>query len=68
MSEQKCRHCNGTGKYKKPNDQEKFDRLVDIEMEKAYYVNYAMAEEKAYKDVGYTINDCPYCNSAAATE
>lgn len=68
MSEQKCRHCNGTGKYKKPNDQEKFDRLVDIEMEKAYYVNYAMAEEKAYKDVGYTIIDCPYCNSAAATE
>ena len=68
MSKQKCRHCNWTGKYKKPNDQEKFDRLVDIEMEKAYYVNYAMAEEKAYKDVGYTIIDCPYCNSAAATE
>ena len=68
MNEQKCWHCNGTGKYKKPNDQEKFDRLVDIEMEKAYYVNYAMAEEKAYKYVGYTIIDCPYCNGATATE
>jgi len=38
-----------------------FDRLVDNEMEKAYFVNYAMAEEKAYKKVGYTIIDCPYC-------
>lgn len=65
MSEQKCRYCNGTGKYKKPNNMERFDRLVDIEMEKGYQVNYAMAEEKAYKNVGYMIIDCPFCNSTA---
>lgn len=49
----KCIYCNGTGKYKKPNDQEKFDNLVDCEMEKGYFVNLEMAEEKAYKAVGY---------------
>ena len=57
----KCNYCNGTGKYKEPKDKELFDKLVDNEMEKAYFVNYAMAEEKAYKEVGYTIIDCPYC-------
>ena len=56
-----CVHCRDTGKYKKPKDKEKFDRLVDTEMDKAYMVNYAMAEEKAYKEVGYDLIDCPYC-------
>ena len=37
-------------------------KIVDIEMEKAYHVNYDMAEEKAYKAVGYTVIDCPYCS------
>ena len=57
----KCNYCKDTGKYKEPKDKELFDRLVDEEMEKAYFVNYAMAEEKAYKEVGYTLIDCPYC-------
>lgn len=58
----KCHHCKDTQKYKKPNDQERFDRIVDTEMEKSYFVNYEMAEEKAYKEVGFTIIDCPYCS------
>ena len=57
----KCIHCKDTGKYKLPKDQERFDRLVDIEMDKAYFVNYEIAEKEAYKKVGYTIIDCPYC-------
>lgn len=57
-----CRFCNGTGIYKKPNDQVKFDELVEREMDKAYHVNYMMAEEKAYKQVGYTEIACPYCS------
>lgn len=57
----KCTFCEGTGKYRKPKNQEKFDELVDIEMDKAYMVNYAMAEEKAYDIVGYDIVDCPFC-------
>lgn len=63
-----CRHCKDTGKYKKPNDQKKFDSLVDTEMEKAYFVNYDMAEEKAYKEVGYTLIDCPYCQKGESDE
>lgn len=51
-----------------PKDKEKFDRLVDTEMEKAYSVNYDMAEEKAYKKVGYTLIDCPYCKTGEANE
>ena len=47
----KCPHCKDTKKYKKPNNQERFDRIVDTEMEKGYFVNYEMAEEKAYKEV-----------------
>ena len=58
-----CRYCNGTGKYKQPNNQERFDCLVDVEMDKAYFVNYNMAEEKAYEEVGYTLIDCPYCQN-----
>ena len=64
----KCRYCNGTGKYKKPNDEERFDRFVDYEMEKGYFVNYEMAEEKAYKEVGYTLIDCPYCQNSKCNE
>ena len=57
----KCNLCNGTGKYKKPNDEKEFERLVDIEMDKGYFVNLEMAQEKAYQRVGYTVIDCPYC-------
>ena len=56
-----CIYCKGTGKYKKPNDQEQFDKLVDIEMEKGYFVSIDIAEKKAFDKVGYTIIDCPYC-------
>ena len=58
----KCNLCNGTGKYKKPNDEKEFERLVDIEMDKGYFVNLEIAQEKAYQRVGYTIVDCPYCS------
>ena len=57
-----CRYCKDTGKHKQPNNAERFERLVDIEMDKAYPVNYEIAEEKAYKVVGYTVIDCPYCS------
>lgn len=57
----KCEYCNGTGIYKQPDNKEKFDELVDIEMDKGYHVNYIMAMEKAYKRVGYTEVACPFC-------
>lgn len=57
-----CRYCHGTGVYKQPNDPDKFNELIDREMDKAYYVNYVMAEEKAYNQVGFTEVACPYCS------
>ena len=47
----KCTHCKDTRKYKQPNNKERFEKLIDIEM------------EKAYKEVGFTIIDCPFCNN-----
>ena len=58
-----CRHCKDTGKYKKPDNEKQFERIIEVEMEKAYFINYDVAEEKAYKKVGYTIVECPYCKS-----
>lgn len=59
----RCIYCKGTGKYKKPLNQEKFEMIIDQEMDKSYFVNYAMAEEKAYKIIGFTLIECPFCGS-----
>lgn len=59
----KCRYCNGTGKYQQPKDIERFNHIVDTEMEKAYFVNYDTAENKAYKDVGFDLIECSYYNN-----
>lgn len=59
----KCMYCKDTGKYKQPNDKDKFDRLVEIEMDKAYFISYEMAEQKVYDRVGYTVIDCPFCET-----
>lgn len=64
----KCYFCDGTGKYRRPKDEERFEKLVDREMEKGYFVNIAMAQEKAYKEVGYDIIDCPHCQVCATEE
>ena len=58
-----CQYCNGTGKYKKPNDKEKFDSFVELEMDKAYFVSYEMAIKKAYDKIGYEEIDCPHCSN-----
>lgn len=57
----KCKYCNDTGKYKKPKNQEKFDYLCDHLTETDGFCSPSMAEEKAYKKVGYTLIDCPHC-------
>ena len=56
-----CKYCNDTGKYKKPNDEKEFDEIIDREMDKGYFVNIEDAKEIAYKKVGYTMVDCPFC-------
>ena len=60
----KCTYCNDTGKYKMQKDKEKFEKMVDTEMEKGNFINYDMAKEKAYKKVGYDLIDCPFCGKS----
>ena len=60
----KCMYCNDTGKYKMPKDKEKFDKIVDTEMEKGDFISYDIAEKKAYKKIGYDLIDCPFCKQS----
>lgn len=62
-----CMYCKGTGKYKRPKDLKKFEDYIDVEMEKEYYVNYVIAEKKAYEKIGYDVIDCPYCCNESNT-
>ena len=61
MKTEKCSHCDGKGKIKIPKDREQFDRYVDLEMDKGYFINMKDAMEIAYKKVGFILVDCPYC-------
>ena len=56
-----CSYCDGTGKYKKPNDEEQYERKFDHFADKAYFISMGEAREKALADVGYTLIDCPVC-------
>lgn len=56
-----CPNCRGTGKIEKPQDQEKFDRLVEIEMDKAYFVSYDIAMKRVAGKVPFITVDCPKC-------
>ena len=57
----KCPYCDGTGKYKKPNDEEEYARKFDYYADKAYFISMGEAREKALADVGYTLIVCPEC-------
>lgn len=59
--QRKCSYCDGTGKYKKPNNDEEYSRRFDWYEDKAYFISTGEAREKALNDVGYTLIDCPYC-------
>lgn len=59
----KCTYCKDTGKYRKPKNEQEFERIIDVEMDKGYFVNYETAAEIAYSKVGYDIVDCPYCDA-----
>ncbi len=64
MNKRKCFYCEGTGKYKKPNDEEKFDKLFDLYADKAYFISMGEAREKALAEVGYTEIVCPNCGGS----
>ncbi len=56
-----CFYCDGTGKFKKPNDDEAFDKRFDHYDSMSYFISMGEMREKALEDVGYTLIDCPYC-------
>lgn len=58
----KCFYCDGTGKYKKPNNEKEFDRLFDYYDAKANFDSLGDIRNKALNAVGYTEIDCPYCS------
>lgn len=61
----KCSYCDGTGKFKKPLNDEEYDRKFDYYCDKAYFISMGEARENALADVGYTLIDCPYCQKEA---
>lgn len=63
-----CSYCGGTGKFKKPNDEEKYNRRFDHYADKAYFISLGEAREKALADVGYTLVDCPMCGAISEKE
>lgn len=58
----KCIYCNDTGKFKKPSNEEAFDKEFDKLYDGGQF-NASEARVKALNKTGYTIIDCPYCNS-----
>lgn len=57
-----CSLCDGTGKYKKPNDPEEYDKIFD-KYDSMGVFNMDQVHQKALNEVGYTIIDCPECNA-----
>lgn len=57
-----CDYCGGTGKCINPADKEKFDNLVDREIDKGDFVSIEMAEKRVINKHRYFLIDCPYCH------
>ena len=62
----RCSYCEGTGKFKSPLNEEEYEKRFDYYESKADFISMGQCRERALADVGYTLIDCPYCNSAAA--
>ncbi len=57
----KCFLCDGTGKYKKPNDEEKYNWRFDVYAE---FLSNGEARERALQEAGYTVIECPNCGGS----
>ena len=51
-----CFLCDGTGKYKKPIDEAKYDKQFD---KYAEFLSMGEARQKALEEAGYTLIVCP---------
>ena len=59
----KCYKCDGTGRYKQPNDEELFNELVDKYDNEGSHSTYECIK-MALNYTGYTIIPCPVCKGA----
>jgi len=55
-----CSYCDGTGKFKQPNNEEEFEKRFDY-YDKAHFISMGEMRERALEDVGYTLITCPRC-------
>lgn len=63
----KCFWCEGTGKYKKPNKEEKYNQLFDM-YDAPGVLTMRECRERALKEVGYELIRCPYCHGTGKEE
>lgn len=61
MTLSKCYKCDGTGKFLKPDNEEKYDLAFD-QYDRIGVFNHSECHMKALKDVGYTAIECKQCN------
>ncbi|MBO5484328.1 MAG: hypothetical protein J5979_03845 [Lachnospiraceae bacterium] len=58
---EKCSWCDGIGKFKQPNDEEKYSDAFDKYDAQGIF-NMEECRAKALKEVGYTLVKCSHCN------
>lgn len=57
-----CIHCDNSGKYLKPNNEELYDQAFD-RYDAMGVFTHEKTRQKALDDVGYTVVDpCPFCH------
>lgn len=57
----KCFWCDGTGKFKQPRDQKKYDMIFD-HYDSPGTMTMGECREKALEEVGYDLITCEHCN------
>lgn len=62
MADNKCFYCDGTGKFKEPNDAGEYEKRFDYYDSKSYPLTMGEARDRALEDVGYSLIECPHCS------
>lgn len=63
-NKKKCYLCDGTGKFKKPKDEDAFDKAFDRYDQRSDFISMGEMREKALNDVGFTLIPCPMCGGS----
>ncbi len=62
----RCFWCEGTGKFKKPRNEEKYSELFDM-YDSPGTLTHGECRERALKKVGYDLVKCDHCNGTGIT-